>query len=67
MDSMKRWTKVGSGMNPSKRQLSEAEAKVEAVKAVRENRLRDADPADLEAATAVADELFDEGPDHTAH
>jgi hypothetical protein len=57
----KRWVKVGSGMNPSKRQLAEAEATVsEAVKAVRENRLRDADPADLEAANAIADEVFDD-------
>jgi hypothetical protein len=61
MDPMKHWTKVGSGMNPSKRQLDEAETKVsDAVKAVRENRLRDADPADLEVAAAIADEIFED-------
>lgn len=57
----KRWTKVGSGMNPSKRQLDEADAKVsDAVRLVRDNRLRNADPANLAKAEAVADELFAE-------
>jgi hypothetical protein len=64
MDPMaKRWTKVGSGMNPSKRQLEEAAAKVEAATAVKENRLRDADPADTAKAATIADDLF-EDPDH---
>jgi hypothetical protein len=57
---MKRWTKVGTGMNPSKRQMREAQAKVEAAKAVRENRMRDAEPADVAKAAAIADETFDD-------
>ncbi len=58
----KRWTKVGSGLNPSKRELRRAE---EVVKLVRENRLRHADPADRAKAEAIADELFGKEPDIT--
>jgi hypothetical protein len=51
---MKRWRKLG-WFGPSKRQLRKAE---EAVRAVRENRLRDAAPGSTAKAEALADELF---------
>lgn len=53
---MTRWRKLG-WFGPSQRQLRKAE---EAARAVRKNRLRDADPADRANAEQVADELFDE-------
>jgi hypothetical protein len=53
----RRWRKLG-WFGPSKRQLRRAEAEIEAVKAVRDNRLRDANPADIAKAESVADELF---------
>ncbi len=56
----RRWRKLG-WFGPSRRQLREAQARVDdVVKTVRENRLRDGDPADRVKAEAVADELFDE-------
>jgi hypothetical protein len=56
----RRWTKVGTWFGPSKRSMRRAESKIEAVKAVRENRLRHADPADVAKADAVFDELTGE-------
>jgi hypothetical protein len=58
MVCMRRWRKLG-WFGPSKKQLRRAE---EAVRAVRENRLRDAAPADTAKAEEVADDLFDDGP-----
>lgn len=53
--------RVGSGPKPSKRRMRKARERVsEAVKAVRENRLRHADPADVAKADAVFDELTGE-------
>jgi hypothetical protein len=55
--------RVGAGPKPSKRSLRKAAKRVvDAVRAVREHRLRDADPASLEAADKVADELFGKEP-----
>jgi hypothetical protein len=56
----RRWTKVGTWFGPSKRSLRRAESTIEAAKAVRENRLRHADPADVAKADAVFDEMIGE-------